>query len=93
MGLSGSGKSTLLRAVNLLNVPSRGHVFVKQGDKAIDVVSCNPATLRAIRQKQVAMVFQQFALCRGARWSRMSAWGWNLPACPRPSAGSGSTSS
>ncbi len=62
MGLSGSGKSTLLRAVNLLNVPSRGHVFVKQGDKAIDVVSCNPATLRAIRQKQVAMVFQQFAL-------------------------------
>lgn len=62
MGLSGSGKSTLLRAVNLLNVPARGNVFVKQGDKAIDVVNCNPATLRAIRQKQVAMVFQQFAL-------------------------------
>ena len=62
MGLSGSGKSTLLRAVNLLNVPARGHVFVKQGDKAVDVVSCDAATLRAIRQKQVAMVFQQFAL-------------------------------
>ncbi|MHA6641675.1 choline ABC transporter ATP-binding protein [Mesorhizobium sp. A623] len=62
MGLSGSGKSTLLRAVNMLNVPSRGHVFVKQGDKAVDVVNCNTATLRAIRQKQVAMVFQQFGL-------------------------------
>jgi glycine betaine/proline transport system ATP-binding protein len=62
MGLSGSGKSTLLRAVNLLNVPSRGHVFVKQGDTAVDVVNCNAATLRAIRQKQVAMVFQQFGL-------------------------------
>lgn len=62
MGLSGSGKSTLLRAVNLLNVPARGHVFVKQGDKAVDVVNCSAATLRAIRQKQVAMVFQQFGL-------------------------------
>ena len=62
MGLSGSGKSTLLRAVNMLNVPARGHVFVKQGDKSVDVVNCSPATLRAIRQKQVAMVFQQFAL-------------------------------
>lgn len=62
MGLSGSGKSTLLRAVNMLNVPARGNVFVKQGDTTVDVVNCSPATLRAIRQKQVAMVFQQFAL-------------------------------
>jgi glycine betaine/proline transport system ATP-binding protein len=62
MGLSGSGKSTLLRAVNMLNVPARGHVFVKQGDAAVDVVNCNATTLRAIRQKQVAMVFQQFGL-------------------------------
>jgi glycine betaine/proline transport system ATP-binding protein len=62
MGLSGSGKSTLLRAVNRLNVPARGNVFVRQGEKTVDVVHCNAATLRAIRQKQVAMVFQQFAL-------------------------------
>jgi glycine betaine/proline transport system ATP-binding protein len=62
MGLSGSGKSTLLRAVNMLNVPARGNVFVKQGDTTVDVVNCSPTTLRAIRQKQVAMVFQQFAL-------------------------------
>ena len=62
MGLSGSGKSTLLRAVNRLNVPARGNVFVKDGDRTVDVANCDPETLRKIRQKQVAMVFQQFAL-------------------------------
>jgi glycine betaine/proline transport system ATP-binding protein len=62
MGLSGSGKSTLLRAVNRLNVPARGNVFVKAGDRTVDVANCDEATLRGIRQKQVAMVFQQFAL-------------------------------
>ncbi len=62
MGLSGSGKSTLLRAVNLLNVPARGQVLVKDGESAVDVTTCDRATLRRIRQKRVAMVFQQFAL-------------------------------
>ncbi|PTE09782.1 choline ABC transporter ATP-binding protein [Mesorhizobium helmanticense] len=62
MGLSGSGKSTLLRAVNRLNVVSRGQVLVKDGDGTVDVVTCDEATLRRLRQKQVAMVFQQFGL-------------------------------
>jgi len=62
MGLSGSGKSTLLRAVNRLNVPARGNVFVKAGDKTVDVAKCDAETLRGIRQHNVAMVFQQFAL-------------------------------
>ncbi|MET3661046.1 choline ABC transporter ATP-binding protein [Aquamicrobium ahrensii] len=62
MGLSGSGKSTLLRAVNRLNVVSRGSVMVHDGDRMVDVVTCNDATLRHLRQKQVAMVFQQFGL-------------------------------
>jgi glycine betaine/proline transport system ATP-binding protein len=62
MGLSGSGKSTLLRAVNRLNVPARGNVFVNTGGKTVDVANCDPETLRGIRQKNVAMVFQQFAL-------------------------------
>jgi glycine betaine/proline transport system ATP-binding protein len=62
MGLSGSGKSTLLRAVNGLNKPVRGKVLVREGDKMIDVVSCEPATLRRMRQQRIAMVFQQFAL-------------------------------
>lgn len=62
MGLSGSGKSTLLRAVNRLNTVTRGSILVKDGDRTVDVASCDPATLRNIRQKQVAMVFQQFGL-------------------------------
>ncbi|KQZ87060.1 choline ABC transporter ATP-binding protein [Mesorhizobium sp. Root157] len=62
MGLSGSGKSTLLRAVNRLNVVSRGNVMVKDGDRTVDVVTCDEATLRRLRQKQVAMVFQAFGL-------------------------------
>ena len=62
MGLSGSGKSTLLRAVNRLNVVSRGSVMVHDGDRMVDVVTCDDATLRRLRQKQVAMVFQQFGL-------------------------------
>jgi glycine betaine/proline transport system ATP-binding protein len=52
----------LLRAVNRLNVVSRGEVLVKDGDRMVDVVTCNQATLRRLRQKQVAMVFQQFGL-------------------------------
>lgn len=62
MGLSGSGKSTLLRAVNGLNKVSRGNVLVKDGDRMVDVANCDAETLRHIRQTQVAMVFQQFAL-------------------------------
>ena len=62
MGLSGSGKSTLLRAVNGLNKVARGQILVKDGDQMVDVASCDANTLRKIRQKQVAMVFQQFAL-------------------------------
>ncbi|MFN0217335.1 MAG: choline ABC transporter ATP-binding protein [Hyphomicrobium sp.] len=62
MGLSGSGKSTVLRAVNGLNAVARGQVLVKDGDRMVDVASCDANTLRHIRQKQVAMVFQQFAL-------------------------------
>jgi glycine betaine/proline transport system ATP-binding protein len=62
MGLSGSGKSTLLRGVNGLNQVTRGAIEVRDGDRMVDVVSCDADTLRNVRQKSVAMVFQQFAL-------------------------------
>ncbi len=62
MGLSGSGKSTLLRAVNGLNKVTRGEVLVNHDGRMVDVVTCNADTLRDVRQKTVAMVFQQFAL-------------------------------
>jgi glycine betaine/proline transport system ATP-binding protein len=62
MGLSGSGKSTLLRAVNGLNKVTRGSVGVRANGKMVDVVTCDAATLRHVRQGAVAMVFQQFGL-------------------------------
>jgi glycine betaine/proline transport system ATP-binding protein len=62
MGLSGSGKSSLLRCVNGLNAVSRGSLRVRAGDDMVDVTSCDSATLRNLRRKNVAMVFQQFAL-------------------------------
>jgi glycine betaine/proline transport system ATP-binding protein len=62
MGLSGSGKSTLLRAVNRLNETARGEVIVTAGERSVDAASCGSNELRTLRQNDVAMVFQQFAL-------------------------------
>jgi len=62
MGLSGSGKSTLLRAVNALNPVVRGRVLVNDGMEMVDVTHADEHKLRSIRQRNVAMVFQQFGL-------------------------------
>jgi len=62
MGLSGSGKSTLLRAVNGLNPVVRGRVEVHDGAQMVDVTHADAATLRRLRQRHIAMVFQQFGL-------------------------------
>jgi glycine betaine/proline transport system ATP-binding protein len=62
MGLSGSGKSTLLRAVNGLNPVCRGEVRVRTDGDVVSVTKADPQTLRRIRQRTVAMVFQQFGL-------------------------------
>jgi glycine betaine/proline transport system ATP-binding protein len=58
MGLSGSGKSTLLRMLNGLLEPTAGRVFV--GDE--EVTSLDAKALRRLRQRNVSMVFQHFAL-------------------------------
>jgi glycine betaine/proline transport system ATP-binding protein len=62
MGLSGSGKSTLLRCVNGLNKATRGEVLVEDASGPVDVARCDLATLRRLRTRRIAMVFQQFAL-------------------------------
>lgn len=62
MGLSGSGKSTLLRAVNALNPVTRGEVRVHDGERMISVTHADAATLRRLRLRNIAMVFQQFGL-------------------------------
>jgi glycine betaine/proline transport system ATP-binding protein len=58
MGLSGSGKSTLIRCLNRLIEPTSGKIFI-DGE---DIAKATTARLREIRRKQIAMVFQNFAL-------------------------------
>lgn len=58
MGLSGSGKSTLVRHVNRLLEPTDGHIYI--GGE--DVMGLSPDGLRDLRNRRVAMVFQNFGL-------------------------------
>lgn len=58
MGLSGSGKSTLVRHVNRLLEPTAGSILI--GGE--DVMSLDPDGLRDLRNRRVAMVFQNFGL-------------------------------
>ncbi len=58
MGLSGSGKSTLVRHVNRLIEPTAGTIEILDRD----VSAISEAELRAIRARQIGMVFQHMAL-------------------------------
>ena len=58
MGLSGSGKSTLIRHLNRLIEPTAGEILVD----GVDVMSYSATQLRELRQSQMSMVFQKFAL-------------------------------
>jgi len=58
MGLSGSGKSTLVRMLNRLIPATTGRVTI-EGE---DLLSVDDETLREVRLKKMAMVFQHFAL-------------------------------
>ncbi|KMY85663.1 L-proline glycine betaine ABC transport system permease protein ProV [Candidatus Paraburkholderia calva] len=58
MGLSGSGKSTLIRHINRLIDPTAGEVLIG----GVDVCKMKYRDLRDFRRRQIAMVFQKFAL-------------------------------
>ncbi|MBN7787715.1 betaine/proline/choline family ABC transporter ATP-binding protein [Ponticoccus gilvus] len=58
MGLSGSGKSTLIRHLNRLIEPTAGEVHVN-GE---NILEYNERRLRRLRQAEMSMVFQKFAL-------------------------------
>lgn len=61
IGYSGAGKSTLIRCVNLLEVPSKGKVWID----GIDLTKLSKEKLRQTRQK-VGMIFQHFNLLKTA---------------------------
>lgn len=54
IGPSGSGKSTLLRCMNLLEVPSSGHILFKGEDITAKGININ------IHRQKMGMVFQHF---------------------------------
>lgn len=58
MGLSGSGKSTLVRHINRLLEPTDGEIIID----GTDVTKLNAPDLRTLRNRKVAMVFQNFGL-------------------------------
>ncbi|MGD2037029.1 MAG: glycine betaine/L-proline ABC transporter ATP-binding protein [Desulfobacterales bacterium] len=62
MGLSGSGKSTLLRCINRLIEPTKGEIYIENGSTKIEIGSLGKKALRKVREKQIAMIFQHFAL-------------------------------
>ncbi|MCX6758635.1 MAG: ATP-binding cassette domain-containing protein, partial [Candidatus Nealsonbacteria bacterium] len=58
MGPSGSGKSTLLNLIGLLDIPTKGKVFLK----GRDVTSLTESELSLLRGKTIGFVFQEFHL-------------------------------
>ena len=58
MGLSGSGKSTLVRLLNRLIEPTAGSIRVD----GTDIARLSDGELRALRRRDISMVFQSFAL-------------------------------
>ena len=79
MGLSGSGKSTLIRLINRLIEPTAGQVLVD----GQDVASMPPQQLIKLRRRDMAMVFQSFALLPHLTVLANAAFGLEVAGVPR----------
>jgi len=82
MGQSGCGKSSLLRSVNGLAPITRGRVLVRDGERQVDVAACDAGTLRHLRMRRLAMVFQHFALMPWRTVRQNAALGLELRGMP-----------
>ncbi len=78
MGLSGSGKSSLIRCFNRLNTPTAGSVIVN----GKDITLMNDSELRAVRKRQMAMVFQNFGLLPHRSVASNAAYGLEVQGVP-----------
>lgn len=78
MGLSGSGKSTLVRMLNRLIEPTSGRIVVD----GQDINALDDAQLRALRRKDISMVFQSFALMPHMTVLDNTAFGLELAGVP-----------
>ena len=74
MGLSGSGKSTLVRLLNRLIEPSAGRVVID----GRNIFEHSDRELRALRRKDISMVFQSFALMPHMTVRENTAFGLQL---------------
>ena len=74
MGLSGSGKSTLVRLLNRLIEPSAGRIVI-DGE---NINEHSDRQLRALRRKDISMVFQSFALMPHMTVRENTAFGLEL---------------
>lgn len=79
MGLSGSGKSTLLRCLNRLIEPTAGNIIINNQN----IVTMSKQDLLKFRQKQVSMVFQQFALLPHRTVAENVAFGLEIQNVPK----------
>ena len=79
MGLSGSGKSTLLRMINGLITPSLGVVEIE----GRPLQRFSRSELRALRRRNMAMVFQSFALFPQRSALENAAFGLEIAGVPR----------
>ncbi len=78
MGLSGSGKSTLVRLLNRLIEPTSGEVLVDGND----IAAMSDEQLRALRRRDMSMVFQSFALMPHLSVLQNAAFGLELAGTP-----------
>ena len=79
MGLSGSGKSTLIRLLNRLVEPTHGQILVGGND----VAAMSKKALIDLRRKDLAMVFQSFALLPHLSVLRNTAFGLEVAGIDR----------
>ena len=75
VGSSGSGKSTMLRCLNMLEVPTSGHIYFDGVDLADKNVDIN------LHRRKMGMVFQHFNLFPHKTVMQIWKRPMNIPTC------------